>query len=223
MADTDRIVEEVVKTADTPWLAEHFHQYSLQKDTYAYCLSVDRGNGRELVRSFTFSEPTPERLGVVDGFRKHLAGVRPDGFWDYIFALDTYDHLCPESRRFRTDEPEPRLSSEASAVVEPILAQSRGFVLWHFQLEHLIGLFDNRAERCRTLRKDFNAKRPSAEAWMSKQMIDENTTLYDLAVGRTMISGTWVPSLEGARVICRALARIAQEERRLTSHECAGS
>ena len=206
MADFDMIIEEVARTADTPWLEEHFHPYGLRKDTYAYCLGVDCGDGRELVRAFTFSDPTPEHVGVVDGFRKHLSNVRPKGFWDYVFALDTYDYLCPESRRFRTDDPEPKLNPEASAVVVPILAQSRGFILWHFQLEHLIGLFDARAERCRTLRKDFNAKRPNAEVWMLKQMIDCCLSLHDFVVGRTMVYGTMVPSLEGARMLALASA-----------------
>jgi len=206
MASLDMITEEVALTADAAWLEKHFHPYSLRKDSHAYCLGVDCGNGRELVRSFTFSDPTPERIGAVDGFREHLARVSPKGYWDYVFALDTYDHLCPESRRFRTDDPEPKLSPEASAIVEPILSQSRGFILWHFQLEHLIGLFDARAERCRTLRQDFNAKRPNAEAWMAKQLIDRNRTLYNFVVGRTLICGTLVPSLEGALALSRALA-----------------
>jgi len=212
MADFDMIIEEVARTADTPWLEEHFHPYSLRKEKYAYCLSIDRGNGRELVRGFVFSDPTPKRIGAIDGFREHLKKVSPEGFWDYVFALDTYDHLCPESRRFRTDDPEPKLSTEASAVVEPILAQSRGFVLWHFQLEHLIGLFDARAERCRTLRKDFNAKRPDAEAWMSKQFIDHGLSFYNFVAGRTIVSGTIVPSLESAHALFTEVGLVAGRE-----------
>lgn len=109
MTGLDRVTEEVVRTGDTSWLEEFFHPYSLKKENYAYCLHVNRGGRRELVRGFLFSDPPPARLGMIDGFSEHLARVRPEGFWDWVFALDTYNYLAPGVFRFRTEKPEPEL------------------------------------------------------------------------------------------------------------------
>ena len=207
MTGLDRVTEEVVRTGDTSWLEEFFHPYSLKKENYAYCLHVDRGGRRELVRGFLFSDPPPARLGMIDGFSEHLARVRPEGFWDWVFALDTYNYLAPGVFRFRTEKPEPELGPGISAAIESILSGSRGFIVWHFQLEHLVGLFDARAEHCRAVRRDFNAKRPSAEAWMSRRIIEDGVSLHDLVASRTMPGGTVVPSLEEARMLQQAYVR----------------
>ncbi len=205
MRGMERIREEVVRTSDEPWLEEFFHRYSLKKEPYAYCLYVERGGQRELALGFLFSDPAPAGFGPISGFARHLESIRPEGFWDLVFALDTYSYLRPKVVRFRSEKAEPELGPEMSAVLEPLLAGSRGFIVWHFQLEHIIGLFDARAEHCRKLRQDLNAKRPNAEAWMGQREIEPGLSLYDFVVSRMMIAGTMVPGLEGALILFRAL------------------
>ena len=205
MRGMERIREDVVRTSDGPWLEEFFHRYSLKKERYAYCLYVDSGKELELARGFLFTPKEETQVGQLDGFVRHLEQVKPTGFMDVMFALDTYNYPHPEVSRFKTETPEPKLGPEMSAVIEPLLAGSRGFILWHYQLEHVLGIYDRSAEHCRTLRKDFNAKRPGALAWMEQREVEDNLSLYEFVLSRVPVGGTNYPNLEGAVTLFRAL------------------
>jgi len=205
MCGLERVTEEVVRTSDTPWLEEFFHRYSLKKERYAYCLYVDSQEKLELVRGFLFTPREEPRIGPITGFVDHLSRIQPKGFVDVMFALDTYNYLCPDAFTFRTETPRPRLGPEMSGVIGPLLSESRGFILWHSQLERLVGLYDHRAEHCRKLRQDFNAKRPNARAWLEQKKVEDNLSLYDFVQLRTTSVGTMVPSLEGAFTLFRNL------------------
>ncbi len=205
MREFERIREEVVRTSEAPWLEEFFHGYSLKKEAYAYCLYVEQDKGRELVRGLLFTPREEPPTGPLDGFVEYLMRIEPKGFMDVMFALDTYNYLCPDVFGFRTEEPEPQLGPGMSGVIEPLLSDSRGFIVWHYQLEHICGLFHGSVEFCRQIRKGFGAKHPSARAWMEQREVEDDLSLYCFILLRTMIGGTMVPSLEGAFTLFRAL------------------
>jgi len=102
-----------------------------------------------------------------------------------MFFLDVYDRSKSEnftlksiySRKFRKN-----------IIVDEMLADSKGFLLWNYQLENLIGLFCFDTTKPLEMRKKLNLKNDEYLQKAKEMEFANNFSLYDLLIQRTIRS-----------------------------------
>ena len=135
------------------------------------------------------------------GFQAHLKKHQPKCLTDLVFLIDSY-HLG-------VNRPEYSLDSglfRDMGVVDDILKDSKGTLLWHYQLDHLFGCFYQDWNRVIELRKDINRKKTEVFDLAEKLKFAQGTTLNDVIRERMIFSVTSPPNFRGALVLFQHLA-----------------
>lgn len=169
-----------------------------QPDGHALAVYLDGEAPMRVFAHFTATHPP----GLRDDFRRHWQRHAPQQFSDVAFVIDTYRLGLLWSRPVELEH-----DFQALPVVDDLLRNSHGILLWHHQLENLYRLFEIRTGEAAAFRKGINAKKVEP-AEIAKQMhFASGRSLIDVIRKRMIFGVTSYPSLRAARLLYNAANR----------------
>lgn len=152
-----------------------------------------------VVIGFTTTEPVPPGAPLADHLRRHgHLATDPLGA---AFVLDTFN-LSGAWRGTPAGDLTPTFDS--LPLVDALLRDSHGVLLWHHQLEALLGLFVRSAGDPATLRKGIAARRAAAFERVRAFELAPGVTLEDVIEERMTFGATVRANLYGARLLLGA-------------------
>jgi hypothetical protein len=158
---------------------------------------MDKWNEQELTeddRRFIENHKKNLIVGFKEDFRVFLQKAHPQTFNDLVLLLAIYfslkDHARPEFNKialplapFGVQDP----------IIDDILAESKGYLIWVYQLEKIFGLFERDTDKIKTLVRDFRRSIAYANEWVSSQSLTENKCLKEIIEERMLLGQVWAP------------------------------
>lgn len=199
------IKEEVFKIENRPWTQKFFNKDTLFGFEYAHCIYTGEDRKVELIDGFLTSSPL--FIGYTDKFVNFLLEHSPKKIKDFLFLLDVYHQACIGQKE--TDLSKllniERTGLPIDAVLDELLNDSNGIILWHHQLENILSLcFHNRQEVI-DLRKKINAKVGEGWSLLDKAYIGDGLTLRQIITQRMVFGTTKYPNVKGAYILHEVL------------------
>lgn len=208
MNNLEYIKEGIFLTSEYPFsplIKPYFKDFSddKYKDYLAHCLYTGGDNNFNLIAcTLTGGEFD---LDMNDGFINYLKKYKPQTFDDTLFLLDIYTTLFVQQRQQDIDDfivsRYCKPNSPIDKILESFLSESRGILLWTYQLEKICGLINITIEDRIKLRKDLNAKKVPAWKVFEDFNLDEGRTLRDFVEERMVLGYTKWPNIQGAKVL----------------------
>lgn len=187
--------ERVFEIALEPELAKALFPEIKVLDRHRYAYAVYFAKPARLILGHVSNTlPGGWKPGFMQDFREFIMRHPPRSFMDTVFLLDFYNFNA--TRLHHRYDPN-RLDFSPIGIVNDMLKDSRGVLLWHFQLENLIRLFVRDSEKVTRLRKGINAQMRSAYD-AAKDMRLGNESLADIITERMLFFGTCYPNVRGA-------------------------
>jgi hypothetical protein len=191
--------EQIFEVSSNLELAKSFFPEVNDLEAYhlAHCICI----GEDQVIAGTLSKELGEgeSLGFMSCFSEYLKRSAPQTFKDFLFLLDFYrgrrvgrsvgDIFDLMSHVF------PKIQ-----IVDEILEDSRGLLLWHHQLEHLFRAFYDDITKVVRLRKQINAKVPDAFD-IAESLKFDGISLADIVEERMVLGFTVSPNVKGASTL----------------------
>lgn len=197
--------EEIFPANSQPWLRRFFSEEALDwavgNGFYAYCIYTERTGEIKLIHGTLVN---PSAMADWDrernAFARYIEKYHPRSFQETLFYLDLYPHKPEEIiGDFQTGR------STAAGVIESMLKDTRGVLLWHHQLEDMVNLFVRDRTEIMALRKGINAKRPEAIEFLTQILIEKDLTFLDFIQNRMICGYTHHPNVTGASVVYELL------------------
>lgn len=114
---------------------------------------------------------------------------------DLVFLLDFYHvNATRMGHRLRPD----RCLSMPMDILENLLPESRGFLIWHFQLENLIRFFVAENSEATRLLKEINAGKSETHGLIGTYRLSSETSLLELITEKRVFCTTCRPNVHGA-------------------------
>lgn len=161
---------------------------------YAYAVYLSKEIPVPVMGHVTNVLPESWKPGFMRDFRDFITFHPPRSFTDLAFLLDFYHFNAV--RMHHRYEPN-RLVFSPIGVINDMLKESRGVLLWHHQLENLLRLFVVDSVKVARLRKGINAQRRTAYD-AARGMKLEKTSLADIITERMLFFNTCSPNVQGA-------------------------
>jgi hypothetical protein len=201
MNSLNLIKEEIFPIEDKPWIAKFFPEKLFDKPIqgrwYADCIYMERQGDIKLIKGSLI--PDCKEEAERDVFVKYIQKYKPQSFKEILFFLDLYSIELPDINRLYQSK------SKMAKVIESILEDSRGLILWHQQFEDIISLFVRDRNSVVSIRKGINAKRNEDIEILKQFKIDEITTLLEFINERMLRGHTRYPNIQGACVLYELL------------------
>ncbi|MEW5735871.1 MAG: hypothetical protein AB1921_13515 [Thermodesulfobacteriota bacterium] len=166
----------------------------LDQHKYAYAVYLAKERPELVLGHVTSTLPEGMRPGYSGDFREFITRHPPRSFTDLSFLLDFY-HFNAARLHHRYNP--NRLFFSPIGIVNDMLKESRGVLLWHYQLENLLRLFVPDSDKVARLRKGINAQRRSAYD-AARGMKLAKTSLADIITERMLFFNTCNPNVRGA-------------------------
>ena len=206
MEALELIKEEIFPVAKKPWIKKIFND--IPDDYTVKCIYAEINGEISIVSATAMAGPFPltpeEEKSMGNDFTSYIRKHRPSNFKDLLLLLTLYPvDLEGEIKRHKP------LESSIGDVIEALLGESKGILLWNYQMENILSLFINDRDEILAVRKGINAKKPDAFSMARKMWIDRETTLEDLIINRTLggYKCTRDPDLQGALELYRILGQ----------------
>jgi len=119
---------------------------------------------------------------------------KPKGIKDFLFFLGIF---CPIKYEI-TIRTISQCDLREYPIVSDILEDTRGLLLWDYQLDALCGLFCDVPRNAVSLRKGLNIRDPKCEDIAKKYKFSEDLSLYDVVNDRMVMDFTGQPNYRGA-------------------------
>ena len=166
---------------------------------YAYAVYISNPNIHLIFGDLTIERT--DQSGHRTGFQAHLKKHQPKSMTDLVFLIDSY-HLGLKRPGYTLDSGQFR----DMGVVDQILKDSKGILLWHYQLDHLFGCFYRDWNKVVELRRDLNRKKTEVFDLGENLKFDQVTTLNDVIRERMIFSITSYPNFKGGLALFQHLA-----------------
>ena len=178
---TGKIKEEVIKISSNLGLitALFTEIEDVERYDYAYVVYLDKPQPLLITGHLFYADGREEQLlRTGKGFKEFLEGHTPRNFADTLFLLHMFPHEDFAHYCFG-DQP----------IISDILRESRGVLLWHYQLENLFRLFYLDNDKVVNLRKAINAKENAAYE-LSRALAITQVSLYEVVKERMVLGFT---------------------------------
>ncbi len=231
----DSVKEGRFRLAAAPWLRKWIaSNYGIPLPNgvnaeLADCIYTEYEGNRTVVSFCAFEDmPDEPDTACCHDFVEYLLTHQPASYADLLFLTRMYHYrdfvtcVGGESEHISSQAGHRQrgtLRSPTGRIIEDMLRDSRGHILWHFQLEGIFNLFIPLQCRCKDLRMGIGRKDPTAFATMKSIQIESNLTLYDLVVSRMLklsngeMLYTYPADFRGARVLYELLVTTGQRGR----------
>ncbi len=162
---------------------------------YAHAIYVDNdckdcidGNVLVTVEEGTFKQSTK--------FRSYIEINKPKCFMDLLILIEFNWLGIERAQEFQKDFKSP--SFRAVPIVDELLKESNGFLLWDYQIIKLYSLFNGEMEKAVSFQKNYNQKRIEFEDVAEKLLFNNGITLADVIYERSILGLAKKPKLKGA-------------------------
>lgn len=173
-----------------------------QDDVYVHAV-YPRGKPDDAVYVYSFQGP---KADIVRNFKTEL-GVyideyRPQRLIDYLFFLCTY---CPVS-----EKPSVYSFKEFKFTPDPyvadILKDTHGFLLFDYQLEQLISLFQRDEDAAIRTRQGLNRRDSLVEDRARRMLFENGKSLLDVFNERVQTNFTIYPPMRAAKTLMETIS-----------------
>jgi len=198
MKNLDTIVERVMDISEDPafvlrYLSDDLYVFtggSIFSDcTQVHMIYAELPDDRFFIHGYPIYQDSDdfwkkEVIGFQGNLKKMLTGWQPKTFNDLLVLLSFY--FCSSENKFISPpEPFPRQGS----IVDDILSETRGYLLWTDQLERLIGIFEQNGKiRKELVRNSYGLRKNIFQEWASTKFLDNGLNLQDVVNERTISS-----------------------------------
>jgi hypothetical protein len=210
MSTLDKIKEEVFKVHANPELADYFFHDLLavegDRDSYADCIYIDHGERKELILGALVDSLDDIPTGHFDDFREYLRELDPKSLMGFTYAIDSFRLRSRDFDRGRPipthDLIEPKF--RRIPMLDDILEGSRGWLVWHHQLEWMLRVFCDDIDKSIRFRKDINKALADAFRFAESFEFEKGYTLSDAIFDRRIWGfATLYPSIKEASSLFR--------------------
>ena len=158
-------------------------------DDYKYAYIVYDKNAKRLIKAFwgATTDELEKWRGFAGALDKYIKKEDPKKLVDYMFFLDI--RTRSKIGNFSMEDIYGR-KFEENVIVDGILADSKGFLLWPYQLENLIGLFYFDTTKPSELGKGLSVFRDEYVQEAKEMKLKNNLSLYDVIVQRRVCDRT---------------------------------
>lgn len=202
------IKEGIVSIAEYPFHPFFRSDFKDMDDTelkkygpMAYCLYIERDG-----------KPTPiisilgcggDKKKSMDGFKKHFLKYKPQSFKDILLLLTAYDWYLLRKTRFDPFKTNKKCEGKSPiySVFNSLLEDSKGNIIWSYQLQNILGMYFHGIEDIVRMRKDINARKADAFKVLEGINIDSKRTLRDYIDARMIFGNVTFPNIRGAGAI----------------------
>jgi len=199
----DLIRERVMKIAENYRLISQLFPKMVPKELkkygYAYILYLE-GNAPQCIIGELATSENDFHYGDGPGFVAFLTANAPQGFSDVLYVIHLY-----KAKELYSGDVAKHSGFTPNAVADDMLKESRGYLLWHYQLENLIRLFETDPRKVVEIRMGINAKRANLFKQTSKFKLSENLSLNDIVSERAFEGCTSHPNIRGAYYLLNTL------------------
>jgi len=201
MAKYDKLVEILFETRSNFKLAKTLYPgwKDLRDYQYTHCVYINGPTKFPIIGYLTNCLDENEQMGISKDFVQFLKKLKPISFYDCLFVVDVY-HLSNFSHKYPgksiKDFRIPKFNR--IELVDEILQISQGLLIWHYQLEKLLGVCIPNLSKVYELRKDLNAKKAKAWERIKSLMLFDEISLYDVISKRMAFGITTFPNMAGA-------------------------
>ncbi len=203
----DRIVEDVFEIGTKPKLAVTLLNAVPNRDfenkILLHAVYTD-DDEKALIYHYKFEG---QKSDVKRNFKDELAYFlkeyepKPKSIKDFLFFLGVF---CPIKHEI-TIKTISQCDVREYPILSDILEDTRGFLLWDYQLDFLCGLFCDVPRNAVSLRKGLNARDSRSEDIAKKYKFNENLSLYDVINKRMVMDFTVQPNFRGAYNLYKAV------------------
>ena len=202
MKALDKIKEEFFPLNDKQWLRSFFDEKYFKNDWNAYCIYTEVRNKPQL--NWGAATPQgyyyPDAQGIVNYLNKH----KPENFIETLFLLDLYTISCPvkcERDPDKITKNFSRLDSAKGMVIRSLIKDTRGILLWHYQLENILNIFINDRYDVYMIRKGIMKNNSESFERIDKLYVNATLTLKNFICDRMHFGHTVFPNVHGAYVL----------------------
>lgn len=199
LRDLDRITERVVKISDDLPFVRKFLNFlgtetDLSKATHVHLITSDtrylHGWFLEANDPWLKDQPNWEREMDV-GPRHDLVDIlkkgNPQSFDELLMLVTFFLYAGPRNWDLIPVKSYIGTGSLPDRVLDEILSKTKGYVIFGFQTERLMAIFERDSGVRRDLLREFRLFRPNAVDWLSKQRFDDGQSLLDVITRRTWV------------------------------------
>ena len=204
---TENLIERSWYLKDEPILTEAVFKRDhsdpwIERYKTGHAIYLEGENNELTMLMSTMSTAEHVEAGCFDVFRSYLKHFDTTRFMEVLYAIDTYymNWLCVVGFENRPQLPEIKNDFKYKRIVDNLLNDSRGVLLWNHQLENFYLFLDGNREEAIKFRKGISCKKKAACLDIASNIrIDVNTTLKDVIVERMFFPFTTQAHFEGAR------------------------
>jgi hypothetical protein len=209
MKGLDKIVERVMKVSEEPkFIREKFvfwEEEELSKCTHARVIYAELPNNRLFIDGYVMEQKDFEhfekgiRLGPKEDFRNFLQSGHPKTFNDVLVLLTIYfsleDHSTVDNNRYALPlKPFPL----KDPIVDSILYESKGYLMWKYQLEKFIGLFESDIDVINRLTPMIRLRKHLGFEWLKTKFIRKGISLKNVFEERMILDRVYQPKMHSA-------------------------
>jgi len=207
MKNLDMITEEVFEMAANPKLAvtllNAVPDRDLEKGVLLHAVYTN-DDAKSLIYHYKFQG---QESDVKRNFKDELAFFlkeykpKPKGIKDFLFFLGIF---CPIKYEI-TIKTISQYDIREHPIVSDILEDTRGLLLWDYQMDSLCGLFCDVARNAVSLGKGLNTRDSRCEDLAKKYKFNDDLSLYDVVTERMVMDFTGQPNFRGAYNLYKAV------------------
>ena len=213
MKNVDKIVEKVIKISeDREFIRENFSfmdEESFSKFSHARVVYANLPHGRLFIDGYVITQNTfdENEKGISptagEDFKLFLLYAQPKTFNDLIINLTIYFSLI--CGKYATPLLPLKPFPSYDPVVDTILRESNGHLLWVYQLEKLIGLFEPNIVTIMDQVKAVRRRDETVFEWMATKFVCNGLTLKDIVEKRMLLGQVHRPEMQAAFKLYRLL------------------
>jgi hypothetical protein len=206
--------EEVWETSKSKDLLHRLlrddRDFDVDRFTHAYALYIE-GKGDPIVLTWFIS--TAELAPPTTAFVEFLARINPQTWKELLFACEVHDyciHKWTDGFDYISLVEEDELLEDPVVnwptfaplpIVDLLLEDSRGALIWAHQMHSLYGLFDGKIDAAIAFRKNVNAGRADALEGAKSMTFPEGCSLADVIQERMIFGCTKNMELRKASIL----------------------
>jgi len=202
-----RITERVVRTSENiPFLTKYLPylgtEEDLAKSTHVHLIMSGTRylHGWFLEANDTWLKDQPNWEREMDvGPRHDLVDIlkkgKPQTFDELLMLVTFFLYAGPCNLDLIPVKSYIGTGSLPDRVLDEILSKTKGYVIFGYQTERLMAIFERDSGVRRDLLREFLLFRPNAVAWLSKQRFDDGQSLLDVITRRTWVRPVFSPPM----------------------------
>ena len=201
MKNLDKIKETLLRIEpnNISFIKKLLPMYASQIDrkecSHAYIIFID-DDSKACIDGVIFQADEDETFEQSTKFINLIESSQPNCLKDLLLLLEIYCCDMDYAHKYREEFKNP--SFRSVPVVDELLKESNGFLLWNYQIINLYSLFDEDRKKTDNFLKSYNQKSPGFGTIARKLIFDNGISLENVILERSILGYVKAPKLKGA-------------------------